>query len=341
MKKTIWIDIINVPHIHFFKPIINELENKYKLVFTLRDFAETVDLFNMSINKPYKLIGGYAGKNLISKTISSITRLYHLNYNIEYFDLRLGIGGDFACYLSKARGKKSIIFGDNELSPSYIYSRIIDYSFWPSVISRKDLNKKGFRNNKIIYYNGYKEDIYLADYVPDKSFLDLIPFRNYIVLRPENIYANYVDRKMTITPQLIEELLRSNYNILYLPRYSIDNEYISNIVNKKNIFIPEKAINGLDAVYYSNGVITGAGTLAREAAIIGIPSISFYPGSKKLSVDVELNRTGRLHFSRKPSEIIDLLKKNNNFKRHQFYRSKTVKLEFINKLNEILDKLNF
>ena len=41
------------------------------------------------------------------------------------------------------------------------------------------------------------------------------------------------------------------------------------------IFVPEGPLNGLD-VCYSDAVLTGAGTFAREAAILGTPAISFF-----------------------------------------------------------------
>ena len=53
VNKTIWFDITNTPHINFFKPIINLLSNDYVLFFSLKDFAETVPIFEKEIAKKY------------------------------------------------------------------------------------------------------------------------------------------------------------------------------------------------------------------------------------------------------------------------------------------------
>ena len=45
MKKTIWFDITNVPHVNFLLPVIHKYEEEFEMVFTIRDFAETKNLF--------------------------------------------------------------------------------------------------------------------------------------------------------------------------------------------------------------------------------------------------------------------------------------------------------
>jgi predicted glycosyltransferase len=107
---------------------------------------------------------------------------------------------------------------------------------------------------------------------------------------------------------LLEELSRAGYNILYLPRYALDKAYADGI---KNIYIPDKPINGLDACYYSDGVLTGAGTFAREAACLGVPSFSFFAGKSLLTVDKAMIRDSKMFFSRDVTELLSKLKASN------------------------------
>ena len=120
---------------------------------------------------------------------------------------------------------------------------------------------------------------------------------------PENIQANYVknNRILSIAPALLKKLDEKGVNVLYLARYSFDREYARDL---KHVFMPEKAIDGLNAVYYADAVLTGAGTFAREAACLGIPSFSFYTGSDLLAVDKKLIKEGKLLFSRNVDELI-------------------------------------
>lgn len=303
-KKTIWFDITNVPHVNFFMPLIKRYEGKYNLIFSIRDFAETKSLFKKKIGEQFFEVGHHVGNSKIKKIWASFTRIFELNKTIPYFDVKISCGGDASSVVAKLRHKLSITFDDNEKAPNWRYAPFSDLAFWPSVIPTDVLVKQCFNRNRLYKYNGFKEDFYLADYQPNLDFINTIPFEHYVVVRAENIKANYVEGKVSIVPELLEKLEKKGYNILFLPRYKSDYDYAK---NTKNVYIPNEAINGLDACYFSDAVLTGAGTMAREAACLGIPSVSFFAGSRLLTVDSELVKAGRIFFSRNVDEIISYL----------------------------------
>ena len=53
--------------------------------------------------------------------------------------------------------------------------------------------------------------------------------------------------------------------------------------------------------------MTGAGTLAREASVLGKPAFSFYSGSKLLAVDRKLIDEGKMIFSRDPKYLCSIV----------------------------------
>jgi hypothetical protein len=126
--------------------------------------------------------------------------------------------------------------------------------------------KQGIKKEKLHQYNGYKEDIYIADYRPDQRFLSELPFDNYVLVRPENIQANYIrnGNVHSIASELLKLLTGKGYNVLYLPRYAFDREYANGL---KNVHIPSAPVNGLDACYFTDAVLTGAGTFARKPPV--------------------------------------------------------------------------
>ena len=335
MNKTIWFDITNTPHINFFKPIIMRLREDYKLIYSLKDFAETVPLFEKDIQEKYVLIGTHKGKKKFSKVLGMLSRISKLNSSISHFDIKISIGGDSSNYLAKIRRKKSITFDDNETSFNRRYSLFTDMAFWPKAIPQAELARQGFKRNKLYQYDGFKEDIYVADYHPDDNFSNSLPFEHYVVVRPENLQANYIDNDSAkpITPKLLQALSKAGYNILYLPRYAVDKAYAEGV---KNIYIPDKPINGLNACYYSEGVLTGAGTFAREAACLGVPSFSFFAGKSLLAVDKAMIRDGKMFFSRDVSELMARLKTSNRTD-VDLNRSKVVQEEVITKLKEVIE----
>ena len=59
------------------------------------------------------------------------------------------------------------------------------------------------------------------------------------------------------------------------------------------IVVPTRAVNGLDLIWYSDVVISGGGTMNREAAALGIPVYSLFRGTMG-AVDKYLAETGKL-----------------------------------------------
>lgn len=335
-EKVIWFDFTNVPHVNFLLPIMNHF-SEYQQIYSVRDFAETKGLFEKTVNKNYYLIGKHMGKNKFMKVYGSFIRISRLYRRIPQFDVKISVGGDASSIVTKLRGKKSITFDDNERAPNWRYSKFSDLAFWPKAIDRKILLKQGFKSDNLRQYNGFKEDLYIADYTPDPSFLDLIPFKDYVVVRPENIEANYANgSSISIVPKLLELLRDLNKNVLFLPRYSHDRELS---LKHSHVFMPSTAINGLDACYYSEAVFTGAGTMAREAGCLGIPAFSFYTGKELLTVDKKMIEEEWLYFSRDPQNLIEKFL-NTEKRKPNLVRSKNVKSEILNSLDTFFMKNN-
>lgn len=337
-KIDFWFDFSNPPHVNLFRPLLSHFSSQsYSSYLTSREFVETTGLLN-KYGLKYHSFGKHGGKNRISKAFHLFSRNYKLYRNLPDFKLSISSSIE-APQISWLKRNKSIIFDDNEIAPNWLYGRFVSFVFAPSVIPIENWERNGINKNKVIQYEGYKENIYIADYKPDKSFLSNIPFRNFVTVRPENVFAAYVPRGATsIVPELIKKLTKEGKNILYLPRYKMDHKYIN---KQDNIHIPDKPLNGLDVCYYSDAVLTGAGTFAREAAVLGTPSISFFAGEKLLTVDQSLIAKNKIFYSRNVYEIIDYLKnKQKDIKNIDFPKSAIIKKDVINKIKKIYDNIH-
>jgi len=327
----IWIDITNTPHVNVLMPIIRYLRPLHELIITARDFSETVPLLRKNDIEPI-ILGDYKGKSRFKKVIGLITRVYNLHRKIPNFDISLSLGGNYTASISRFRRKPSIVFSDNDISfktPAYKFG---SHFIFPSYFDFQHVTEKyGVKHEQILTFDGFKEDIYVADYHPDPRFLDILPFRNFITIRPENLKASYVPPDSeTIVPALFKKL--TEFNILYLPRYPEEKSYASGY---KNIFIPEGPLNGLDVCYYSDVMLTGAGTFAREAALLGTPAVSFFPGKEFLTVDKIMQEKGWEFKSRNPDEIYEYVKSSEK-KTSQQERSKKVQKEVLDIIQNII-----
>lgn len=334
-KKTkIWFDFSNPPHVNLFLPLLKHFEKKgVQIHCTARDFVETKGLLK-KYNIDYQLFGKHGGNNRFAKIYNLVKRNFKLYQNIPEFDFNISSSFE-AAQVSWLKRKPAIFFDDNEVAPNWVYSKFVKHVFIPIHIDKKLFIKDGIHDSKIVQYNGYKEHIYIADYQPDPEFKKSIPFDSFITIRPENLKASYVpDQAESIVPDLIELLIKKGRNILYLPRYADDHRYIK---EHKQIYVPNEPLNGLDVCYYSDAVLTGAGTFAREAAILGTPAISFFAGKKLLSVDATMINSNMMYHSRNVNEIISILE-NAKKGKARFDESKMVQKEVISLLEDIILK---
>lgn len=334
----IWIDIINPSHALFFNSLIPELSS-HKVDVTIRDRAETVKLC-----KSFGINGRVIGTDYVDplkKSAYMVYRTLKLASSVPKFDISISFENGMSVFGSKIRGNPSILFCDNDLKFSQKKSFVQDlesdikslasYVFIPQVC--RDNFRTMFDDDRLITYDGCKEDIYIADYVPDPNFLDKIPFKNFVVLRPEALASFYVKENKSIVPEILKRFEKENINVIYLPREKEDIKYAEGC----KYYTPENPLNGLDLCYYADAVLTGSGTLAREAACMGTTSISFFPSSKLLSVDQQFVDQGRVLHSRNVDEIVDyMFKKSTNLKDRNLNHCKSVKMDTIKRLNSLL-----
>lgn len=330
-----WIDIKNSHEPLFFKSVNSNFPD-FQYYFTCRDFAEITDLLeNYKIN--FKIIGNRPEGSLLKRRLGFLDRTLKLLVNVPDFDVSLNHWSIWSIFISWLKSKPSIVFNDNDINPinfSSIFTGMITYLLTPKFISEDYYVKQGLDPTRIFQYDGFKENIYIADYVPDSDFNSQIPFDDYVTIRAENTQALYYGNNVnTIVPELITKFNTEGIGVVFLPRYESDKELAN---NQNGVFIPKKGLNGLDLCYHSRAVLTGAGTFSREAAIIGSCAVSFFGGQKLLSVDKEMIKRKWVFHSRNPDSIIDHVK-NHQKKEFDNTKSKLVKSQIRKIMSKIME----
>ena len=340
MKKRIWVDLLNPSHPLFFKVLIDELEEDYDFQITVRQRAETIGLSDqLGLNA--KTMGAFYDDKKM-KTIGTINRVITLFSQVEPFDWSLSFENSDCVAASRMRLKKSILLFDNDLkfrkNTGYIQffeNRV--KLFANHIIMPKAAENvfNGFSCRKNIHtFNGYKEDIYLADYTPDPSVQASIPFDHYVVIRPEALGSFYVQQKFSLVPGLLSYFNGHEVPVVYLPRQPGDMK----LTEGYGVFVLPTPLHGLDLCYYADAVLTGSGTMAREAACMGKPAVSFFPNTDFLSVDTKLIQEGKMMHSRDAMEIGEyVLSQKKEEISTDFSRSKKVKNEVLTIIKDILN----
>jgi predicted glycosyltransferase len=90
---------------------------------------------------------------------------------------------------------------------------------------------------------------------------------------------------------------RSDVRLVVLPRNQRQGERIRQerrmLFESDKAIIPQQVVDGLNLVWHSDLVISGGGTMNREAAALGVPVYSMFRG-RIGAVDRYLVRTGRM-----------------------------------------------
>ncbi|GAA0525096.1 hypothetical protein SAMN04488066_102275 [Halorubrum aquaticum] len=311
-EVTAWLDLISPSHPFFFAGLLDDMED-VTLRTTVRRKTETVDLAREA-GFDFQTMGRDF-ENVALRTAAVPLRTIQASVQAPTADVSLSARNAMCVLASRARRLPSIHFTDNDIT-AYIDAPLVERAFCrfrstathhvvPSAFRTSELTRWGADPERIHTYDGYKEDVYVASFEPDETFPERLPFDTFVVLRPEALGAAYVDEGQSLVPHLLEALDATGTNVVYLPRRQGDRAY-ADPYPEDRVYVPDGALDGLQLAWHSDGVLTGSGTMAREAACMGKPAVSFFPGPL-LSVDRSMVEEGMIVHSRDPDEMVSYL----------------------------------
>lgn len=305
----IWIDMTNSPHVLFFEPIIKELKKKHKIIVTARDYQQTVPLLKQK-KIPFIQLGKHHGKNMISKMFGYIHEvLIRIKFILKIKpDLTINHHGMYATMAAFLTGNKVVYIFDGDGSTIQMSDILFaNKSLCPEALPNKIFNKK------LIKYPGIKEEVYLSNFKPNKSYPKKLGIkRKYILIRPEATTATYI-KKANMLDKLITDIIKQNkYDIVITPRTEQQRQYYK----KFKVIIPNQVIDGPNLIANSSLMISGGGTMNREAVVLGIPVITFFPNIL-LSVDKWLVKNNYMKSIKNPTlkDIKETIKTTKKYKR--------------------------
>ncbi len=282
-QRTLWIDLVTAPDVPFFYSIIKELEKQklFKIFITGRKYLEVPELIKKYDLKGVYIIDSFFGKSKKAKLVSLFLRIILLfKFAISR---RISLGFSFCSrpqtFVAWLLRIPMVNMGDYEFGNSALI-----YPFSHTVYIPEELThlKKG-ENVKI--YPGLKESIYAYDFVPDvneitEAGIDLK--KTIIVIRMNSIYAHYHSGSDhdQIDEQIISYLSQFKHvQVVVLPRYKVQRDKIlSQFPNHENVVLLKKRLNGQNLIWFSDGVISGGGSMIREAVCLNRPSYDIFGG---------------------------------------------------------------
>ncbi|AEH07496.1 DUF354 domain-containing protein [Methanothermococcus okinawensis] len=311
----VWIDLTNSPHVHYFSQLIKKFEKEgIDYFITLRKFQSLeniIKLYNHMSN--YISIGAH-GDSLEEKLINSAKRIIELTKIIKDNKPKVAITKHSVELPRVAFGLNipSIFIVDNEYADAQnrLTLPIVNNIIAPEGINKTILRKQGGRN--FLTFDGTCEvanvNSRLKNILPlNRNIVDELGLNKElpIIVMRSSPNSSYCNGKKDILPDIIKRLHKKiDCNIVVFPRTKKQ----ENLYRSLDVVVP-KTIDSISLLYYADAMIGAGGTMNREAAVLGVPTVSCYP-ENILGVDKYLIKRGRMIHTKSVNRIIDYVLNN-------------------------------
>ncbi len=290
---TLWLDALTPKQARLMGVFASALESRgFKVIATTREYEYTVGTFRLLGVEPL-VLGRHGGEGLGGKLAADLERMKLLADLVEKRrpDLLITYPNPSAARVAFGLGIPILMFNDTPhsipacrlscpLASTLVYSEFIPRELMERFVL------EGW--TRIRRYRGVEELAWVYRFRADTRVLGELGLeeKNYILVRPEERKAAYYGEG----PHLVElaaRLARKGCIVVVFPRYREQAEALRGL---RNVVIPPKAVDGPSLEYYAAAVVTGGGTMAREAALLGTPGINLFP--LKIHVDEALSKLG-------------------------------------------------
>jgi len=306
----VWIDMANSPHPLLFAPIARRLEQLgAEIVVTYRDHAQTAEL-TLERWPAATLVGDPSPPGRARKAAAIAGRVTHLARWAWRERPNVAISHNSYAQILAARSLwvPSVTAMDYEYQPAnHVAFRAADRILLPEAVPLDVVKRQGAKARKVTRYRGLKEEVYLADFEPDRDILERLgverpPGGAVVVARSAPAGAAYHPDENPILDGCLRALsARSDVVTVALARHAWQRESLRGL-GLERLVVPDGAIDARSLLFAADAFVGAGGTMSREAALLGLPAWSAFSGERP-AVDEWLEREGRLHELTDPRQL--------------------------------------
>jgi uncharacterized protein len=259
----IWYDACTGKHTRYGSAIGKRLRKLgHEFVFTTREHPDTIPLAKILGETPL-VVGKYNPSTLTSRLEESAERIVEFArlFKTEQPNIAIAHQSVELCRTAFGLGIPIILTADTPYA--YAVNRLT-MPFAHTVVVSEALPKSFTRSNcvrNVVSYKGVDEVAWIKDFKPKKIAGLKKPL---IVLRQIEAKASYAQDKKDLA-KTITEKLSSLGNVYLINRYNDQGQTFS---------VKEGFVDSANLVANADLVVSYGGTIAREAALQGVPSIA-------------------------------------------------------------------
>ncbi len=275
----IWFDLLTPKQLLFFEPMIRRFQKNHHVICTSRNYREVTKLAKLRKLNPL-FVGKHGGAEKYDKLIASTSRINQLSKIINNHspDIVVSFCSPEASRVAYGLGIKHIAFSDSPHAEAVMRLSIplVQKLIIPWVIPKKEFIKFGIHKKNILHYKGIDAASIAKRRLDKKIKLPFNNKRKTILIRSEEDQAAYSSKNSKKTVMIIKSIIKefSNENILVLGRYGSQIKFLNRAFGK-NIKILNKVIEGKMLLSTVDVFVGSGGTMTAEAALLGIPTISY------------------------------------------------------------------
>jgi len=297
-KMKIWYDACTGKHVRYAVAVAKRFrELGHEMILTTRRHPDTTALANI-LNEKFTVVGAYNPRSLYTRLKESARRMLQFCKMFEENPPDIAIAHQSVELCRVAFGLNIPIILTADTPHAYAVNKLT-IPFSDTLITSEAIPKNFFKRygaQKIIQFKGVDEVAWIKNFRPTKKYQFEKPL---IIIRQMETRASYAIGKTDITEKLAKKL-SSLGNVLFLPRFHGK--------RKKELKTPKEYIDSATLVAHADLVIGIGGTITREAALQGIPTIAISTLGYSY-VNHYLAKKGFPLFIVKPSKVLTYAKK--------------------------------
>ena len=302
----VWIDIANAPHVTFFRPVAAALEERgHDLFITIHDRGQTLPLALRAWPNGV-VVGSQYQRSIFAKGASVLSRARELQKVARPFRPEIAMSHNSYPQIVAARALHvpTITIMDYEHQPAnHVAFRLASRVIVPRAIPPASLRRFGVKPTRLLQYDGIKEQIALGTFRPAsaadfRQSLGVDETRPLVTLRPAAEGALYHRHRNELFEDVIELTKASGATVVLTPRTRSQGEQFE----AAGVRVLREPVSGPDLLFHSDLFVGAGGTMTREAAVLGTPTVSVFTG-RSAAVDEWLRDQGMLRIARTPDDL--------------------------------------
>jgi predicted glycosyltransferase len=305
----IWLDCSNSPHPLLFAPVARALEERgHTVAITLRDHAQTVELARARWPEAELVDGRRLSARRAATAVELATRTAALVRWARRVrpDVALSHNSYAQVAAARAAGVPAVTAMDYEHQPlNHLAFRLARRVLLPAALPDDVVRRQGARPGKTERYDGLKEELYLGDFEPDPAILERLGIERpdvLVVARSGATRAAYHGYADDLFLEALRRLgRRPEVTVVALARHPEHRRELE-ALGLPNLVVPVGAVDGRSLVREADLFIGAGGTMTRESALLGTPTLSVF-GGEEAAVDRALERRGVLAKMRSAQDV--------------------------------------